>query len=158
MECLATVQMLSRYNTWRLRITETSVSKTRTVITVTSIEWSKVQIGPRTKRVLLNVFPSAMSAYLRKERVQWSRQLRQNKQSVSGAVRSRAFSKALTGPLERTPLSGNPSQATGLYVIPRRSFGRCLTIHDSAISAIRGCYPTRRGRHRSVQNSTNTRE
>lgn len=126
MECLATVQMLSRYNTWRLRITETSVSKTRTVITVTSIEWSKVQIGPRTKRVLLNVFPSAMSAYLRKERVQWSRQLRQNKQSVSGAVRSRAFSKALTGPLERDSVIWESFAGNGALCNPEALFRQML--------------------------------
>lgn len=106
--------------------TETSVFMSATVTTVTSKEWSSVQIGPRVKRVLLNVFPSAMSAYLRKERVQWLRQLRQNKQSMSGAVRSRAFSKALTGPLKRNTVIWESFSGNGALCNPEALFRQML--------------------------------
>src|SRR5690606_22364345 len=47
--------------------------------------WSTVHLGPQTKQVLLKTLPSALSAYLRRERVQWAKQLRQNRQSLSSA-------------------------------------------------------------------------
>ncbi|WP_353843864.1 glycosyltransferase [Brevibacterium sp. RIT 803] len=126
MECLVGVRLLCRYNTWRLLNTETSIVNPQAVTAVISIEWRKLQIGPRTKRVLLNVFPSAMSAYLRKERVQWSRQLRQNKRSVSSAVRSRAFSKALVGPLKRDTVIWESFSGNGALCNPEALFGQML--------------------------------
>ncbi|WP_146611265.1 hypothetical protein, partial [Burkholderia multivorans] len=48
------------------------------------------------KRLLLDALPPAMAAYLRKERVSWSKQYRRNRRSLAAAISSRSFTKALT--------------------------------------------------------------
>ena len=81
---------------------------------------------PHTKRLLLNVMPSAMSAYLRKERAQWASQLRQNRSSLSSAVRSRAFVKALSQPVEKNSIVWESFSGNGALCNPEALFRRML--------------------------------
>lgn len=67
-----------------------------------------------------------MSAYLRKERRQWAGQFQQNKRSVSTAVRSRAFTKALLGPVEKNTVLWESFSGNGALCNPEALFRQML--------------------------------
>lgn len=63
-----------------------------------------------------------MSAYLRRERVQWAKQLRQNKASLSSAVKSRAFVKSLTEPVRKNSIVWESFSGNGALCNPEALF------------------------------------
>ena len=76
-----------------------------------------------------------MSAYLRKERAQWANQLRQNRRSLTSAVRSRAFVKALSQPVETNSIVWESFSGNGALCNPEALFRRM--INDSEYSEYR---------------------
>jgi CDP-glycerol glycerophosphotransferase len=63
-----------------------------------------------------------MSAYLRRERVQWAKQLRQNKRSLSSAVKSRAFVKTLSDPVREKSIVWESFSGNGALCNPEALF------------------------------------
>ena len=88
--------------------------------------WSTVHLGPQAKQVLLKTLPSALSAYLRRERVQWAKQLRQNRQSLSSAVKSRAFVKTLSAPVRRKTIVWESFSGNGALCNPEALFRQMI--------------------------------
>ncbi|MCM1011567.1 MULTISPECIES: glycosyltransferase [unclassified Brevibacterium] len=74
------------------------------------------------KRLLLDSLPPAMAAYLRKERVTWSRQLKRNRRSLSSALTSRAFAKALLSPVEKNTVVWESFAGNGALCNPEALF------------------------------------
>lgn len=81
---------------------------------------------PKAKRALLNNLPPAMWAYLRKERHVWEGQFRKNKNSLSGAVRSRSFTKALFAPIKKYTVVWESFSGNGALCNPEAIFRRMI--------------------------------
>ncbi|MGO2035137.1 MAG: CDP-glycerol glycerophosphotransferase family protein [Brevibacterium sp.] len=81
-----------------------------------------MSLRPHAKRYILDVLPPAMSAYLRKERQVWGRQLKQNKRTLSAAIRSRAFTKALLAPVEPKTVVWESFSGNGALCNPEALF------------------------------------
>ncbi|SMY02445.1 CDP-glycerol glycerophosphotransferase, TagB/SpsB family [Brevibacterium linens ATCC 9172] len=81
-----------------------------------------MHLGPQSKQLLLKTLPSATSAYLRRERVQWAKQLRQNKRSLLSAVRSRKFVKTLSAPVRKKTIVWESFSGNGALCNPEALF------------------------------------
>ncbi|PCC48680.1 glycosyltransferase [Brevibacterium aurantiacum] len=81
---------------------------------------------PKAKRALLNNLPPAMWAYLRKERHVWEGQFQKNKNSLSGAVRSRSFTKALFAPIKKNTVVWESFAGNGALCNPEAIFRRMV--------------------------------
>lgn len=87
------------------------------------------------KRLLLDTLPPAMAAYLRKERVSWMKQYARNKKSLSTALGSRSFAKALLSPVSENTVVWESFSGNGALCNPEALF-RAM-IDDPAYSEFR---------------------
>ncbi len=82
------------------------------------------------KRLLLDALPPAMAAYLRKERVSWSKQYRRNRQSLAAAISSRSFTKALTSKVEENTVVWESFSGNGALCNPEALFRTMIAAAD----------------------------
>ncbi|WP_166973428.1 glycosyltransferase [Brevibacterium atlanticum] len=74
----------------------------------------------------MKALPSATSAYLRRERVRWAKQLRENRRSLSSAVKSRAFVKSLTSPVREKTVVWESFSGNGALCNPEALFRQMI--------------------------------